>query len=215
MKKVVVVNGSPRMNGNTAKMLEYAAQGAKDAGAEIVHVDLYRLNYKGCASCFSCKSKDASKHGKCALQDELTPVLQMIKESDALIVGTPMYVHSITSAMQAFLERFFFMHLSYDSIYETYYDGKLNIGFVYTMGQPVDKSKSVGYDKIFENHMYWQRLFGGKMEYVCTCNAYQFDDYSKYAAGMFDVNAKTESREKQFPIDCQNVYKMGRRMVEE
>ncbi len=215
MKKVVIVNGSPRLNGNTATLLQHAANGASDAGAEVVHVNLYQLNYKGCVSCFSCKSKDVSKHGKCALHDDLTPILQMIKESDALIVGTPMYVHCISGAMQSFLERFIFMHLSYDSVDETYYDGKLNIGFVYTMGQPPGTQESVGYDKIFNNHMSWQRLFGGKMEYVTTCHAWQFDDYSKYAAGAFNLEAKTEIREKQFPIDCQNAYEMGRRLVEE
>ena len=203
------------MNGNTAQMLEYAAKGAKDAGAEVTRVNLYRLNYKGCISCFSCKGKDKSKHGKCALKDDLTPILEMIAESDALIVGTPMYIHSITGATQSFLERLVFMNLSYDDINETYYNGKLNIGFVYTMGQPIDTLESVGYDKIFNNHTNWKRLFGGKLESVKTCNAYQFDDYSKYAAGVFNVEQKKENYEKQFPIDCQSAYEMGKRMVED
>ena len=214
MKKVVIVNGSPRRNWNTATMLKHAADGARDAGAEVVEVNLYSLNYKGCISCFSCKTKDASKHGKCALKDDLSPVLETIQNSDVLIVGTPMYIHNITGATQSFLERLVFMHLSYDSMEETYYDGKLNIGFIYTMGMPGGNLEQVGYDKIIKNHQ-WSRIFGGTMDYVITTDAYQFDDYSKYAAGMFDVEKKRKLRETQFPIDCQNAYNMGKRLVEE
>ena len=215
MKKVVIVNGSPRKNGNTAEMLRHAANGARDAGAEVVEVNLYGLNYKGCISCFSCKTKDTSKHGKCALKDDLSPVLETIQNSDVLIVGTPMYIHNITGATQSFLERLVFMHLSYDSIEETYYDGKLNIGFVYTMGMPKENLESVGYNQMFENQKQWKRIFGGEVEYITTCDAYQFSDYSKYAAGMFNVEKKAKLRETQFPIDCQNAYDMGKRLVEQ
>lgn len=52
--KALFINGSPRKNGNTAKLLQRAMEGARDAGAEVEMVNLYdhSLNYKGCMSCF-------------------------------------------------------------------------------------------------------------------------------------------------------------------
>ena len=57
MTKVMIINGSPRKNFNTAKLLKSAAQGAEAAGAETEIVHLYDLSYKGCISCLMCKRK--------------------------------------------------------------------------------------------------------------------------------------------------------------
>ena len=73
--KALFVNGSPRKNWNTHKMLESAMQGAKDAGAECELVHLYAQPFKGCVSCFACKLKNAKTHGLCVIKDSLRPVL--------------------------------------------------------------------------------------------------------------------------------------------
>ena len=56
MMKALFINGSPRKNGNTAKLLQRAMEGAEAAGAEVEWVNLYdrKLNIKGCMSCFAC-----------------------------------------------------------------------------------------------------------------------------------------------------------------
>lgn len=60
MKKpfVIAFNGSPRQSGNTVTLFENAMEGARSQGAEVKRIDLYRLNDKGCSSCFYCKRKD-------------------------------------------------------------------------------------------------------------------------------------------------------------
>ena len=60
MKKVIIIDGGPRRNMNTAHMLQKFAEGAKSAGGdiEVKTVRLYDLDYKGCMSCMSCKLKD-------------------------------------------------------------------------------------------------------------------------------------------------------------
>lgn len=82
MKKIIAINGSPRRNGNTAELLQHALRGAADAGAETELVHLYSLNFKGCLSCFYCKRKD-KEHGVCAVKDDLSPVIERVKEADA------------------------------------------------------------------------------------------------------------------------------------
>ena len=74
--KALFVNGSPRKNWNTHKMLESAAKGAAEAGAETEIVHLYDMAFKGCVSCFACKVKGNRTNGLCAFRDPLTPVLE-------------------------------------------------------------------------------------------------------------------------------------------
>ena len=79
------INGSPRKNGNTAKLLNRAMEGAKDAGAEVEMVNLYDrdLVYKGCMSCFACKVKGGRK-GVCSFKDGLQPVVNKPKRSASI-----------------------------------------------------------------------------------------------------------------------------------
>ena len=66
------------MEHSNPKRLEGAAsQGAK---TELIH--LYDLNYKGCISCFACKTLGGKSYGKCAAQDYLTPIFSRIEQAD-------------------------------------------------------------------------------------------------------------------------------------
>lgn len=92
MKKVIAINGSPRKTGNTATLLQKALEGASSnwgVQTEIIH--LYDLSYKGCTSCFSCKRKNNKHRGTCAMNDELTPVLDKVVNCDILVLGSPIY----------------------------------------------------------------------------------------------------------------------------
>ena len=60
MKKIIIIDGGPRRNMNTAQMLQKFAEGAQSAGEhiEVKTYRLYDLDYKGCMSCMACKLKD-------------------------------------------------------------------------------------------------------------------------------------------------------------
>ena len=108
MTKVMIINGSPRKNFNTAKLLKEAAGGAEDAGAEVEIVHLYDMLYKGCISCLMCKRKGADIKGLCFYKDALTPVLEKCLNADAVILGTPVYHSYPTGMLRSFMERFMF-----------------------------------------------------------------------------------------------------------
>lgn len=108
MTKVMIINGGPRKNFNTAKMLQEAEKGAADAGAETEFVNLYDLNYKGCVSCLMCKRKGVETNGLCFYKDALTPVLEKCLHADAVIIGSPVYHSYPTGMCRAFMERFLF-----------------------------------------------------------------------------------------------------------
>ena len=90
MKKIVVVNASPRVNMNTGTLIREAAKGAESEGAEVQIIDLYRLDkVHGCMSCFACKLKP--NEGKCVYRDGLEPVLEAIRNADGLVIGTSIF----------------------------------------------------------------------------------------------------------------------------
>ena len=148
------------------------------------------------------------------MRDELSPVLDRVVDGDALFLGTPIYLHNITGAMQSFLERFIFMNLSYDDPEESYFDGRMNIGFFFAMGMPAEMMDSFNYGALIENLMSWKDLFRGECAYMTSNDTYQFDDYSRYAAKLFDEKHKAEVRNEQFPKDCQSAYDLGKRLTE-
>ncbi|MGA7143215.1 MAG: flavodoxin family protein, partial [Desulfobacterales bacterium] len=89
---VMAFNGSPRKkNWNTVTLLHNALEGAASAGADTELIQLYDLNFSGCISCFSCKKISRKEDGICAVQDDLTSVLDRVRNADALIIGTPVY----------------------------------------------------------------------------------------------------------------------------
>ena len=113
MKKITVVNAGPRKGWNTDIIISEAAEGARSAGAVIERFDLFRLErYTGCISCFGCKKEKFKGH--CICRDGLTPVLDSIRESDGLIIGSPNYLGNLTASFRALYERLVFQNLTYN-----------------------------------------------------------------------------------------------------
>ena len=88
---VIAFNGSPRKKWNTATLLGKALEGAASQGAETELIHLYDLNFKGCKSCFACKTKGGKSYGRCAVKDDLTPIFKRVEEVDAVVFGSPNY----------------------------------------------------------------------------------------------------------------------------
>lgn len=211
--KAIAINGSPRKNWNTATLLMKSLEGAASVGAETDLIHLYDLDFKGCCSCFACKRKANNFNGYCAMKDDLTEVLKKVMSSDILIFGSPIYLGNITGAMKSFMERLIFANLSYDSADRTNFTGTIQTGYIYTMGLPHEMIEPFGYHYIFESNKNYLKLLNGHSEYIISADCYQFDDYSKYAASNFSAEHKAKIREEQFPVDCQNAFKMGEELA--
>jgi len=206
---VLAFNGSPRKNWNTATLLNKALEGAASQGAATEFIHLYDLNYRGCISCFACKRKDGKSYGKCAVMDDLTPVLQKIEKADAIIIGSPIYFGDVTGLLRSFLERLMFQYLVYDTNYSSLFKNKISVGFIYTMNVDHNRLEQVGYEQSFKGtEMSMARIFGSS-ESLFVTDTYQFDDYSKYVATAFDEKEKARRRLEAFPNDCQKAFEMG------
>ena len=211
--KVIAVNGSPRKNWNTATLLQKVLDGAASQGAETEIFHLYELNYKGCISCFSCKTKNGQSYGRCAVKDDLTPILKEVEEVDAIILGSPIYFGTVTGEMKSFMERLMFPYTTYTDPPGTLFSRKIRTGFIYTMNIQEKMVKVRGYDSYFTaNRMTLERIFGSS-ETLCSYDTYQFEDYSKYVAPRFDPIKKAKRRAEVFPKDCEDAFAMGAKFV--
>lgn len=210
--KIIAINGSPRRNWNTATLLQKALEGASTAGASTQLEHLYSLkDYKGCRSCFSCKLAGGASYGKCAVQDGLTPMLELARESDAVIIGSPIYCADVTSATRALLERMIFPVVPYSKERKSLLGKKIPIGLVFTMGAPAASSF---YKEIFANIQNLMKNIYGPCSVMASFDTYQFDDYGKYESSLFDVAAKERVRKEQFPQDCRSAFEFGRKLAE-
>jgi len=100
--QVIAFNGSPRKGWNTATLLEKALAGAASKGAATELFHLYDLDFKGCKSCFGCKTRGGASYGRCAVKDDLTPILKSIESADAILLGSPIYFWGVSGRDEVF-----------------------------------------------------------------------------------------------------------------
>ncbi len=204
--KAIILNGSPRKKWNTDLMLREAEKGAASVGAETEYINLFDLNYTGCRSCMACKRKGADRC-KCYWKDDLSPVIDSIFSADALIIGSPIYLGDITSQVHGLIERLHFCTLSYDD-YSNYFTGKVNVGIILTMNAPKPYYNMSYKKKAKEIAGIFKSLNGDVEVYPC-CDTLQVNDYSKFEMSSFNEAHKKEMREKNFPNDLENAFKLG------
>lgn len=101
--KVLLLNGSPRVNGNTALALEEMIQIFREEGVETEVIQVGHLPIRGCTACRGCKNT-----GKCVYPDIVNDIAQKLDESDALVVASPVYYASANSTLTALLDRLFY-----------------------------------------------------------------------------------------------------------
>ena len=211
--RVIAFNGSPRKKWNTATLLKKSLEGAESQGAETELINLYDLNFKGCKSCFSCKTKGSKSYGKCAVRDDLTPVLKKIEEVDAFILGAPIYLGTVSGEMKTFMERLMFPYLAYTNLPQSLFKKKIKTAFIYTMGIPEEQLSEYGYKLQFDTNEYILKVLFGHCESLLSMDTYQFKDYSKVVATRFDPEHKAKRRKEVFPEDCQNAFDIGVRFA--
>lgn len=211
--KVIAFNGSPRKQWNTAQLLEKALQGAAQQGAETELVHLYDLEYQGCISCFACKLKDGKSYGRCAVEDDLAPLLDAVRDCRALLCGSPIYYGTVTGEMRSFLERLWFPFSAYTEPPQSLFPWKIATAFIYTMNATEATAKERGFHHhIKATEIIMERIFGAA-ESLCSYDTYQFEDYAQVFAPRFDPAHKAQRRREAFPLDLAKAFALGQRLA--
>ena len=101
--KVLMVNGSPHPNGNTATALAEMQKVFEAEGVETTLLQVGNKAVRGCVACGSCREK-----GKCVFDDAVNEAAPLFEAADGLVIGTPVYYASANATVIAFLDRLFF-----------------------------------------------------------------------------------------------------------
>lgn len=101
--KVLMLNGSPHVRGNTALALAEMEKIFADSGVDCEIVQVGSQPVRGCVACGYC-----AVHGKCVVKDQVNEVAEKLRDADALVVASPVYYGSANSSLTAFLDRLFF-----------------------------------------------------------------------------------------------------------
>ena len=101
---ILVLNGSPRQNGNTAKMVTAFCEGAESSRHTVKTVNVCKLNVKGCLACEYCHSRGK---GKCIQKDDMQDIYSLLKDTNMLVLASPIYYHGISGQLKCVIDRFY------------------------------------------------------------------------------------------------------------
>jgi len=103
--KILVLNGSPRLNGNTRIALNEIVRGiqAHVGGADVEMIDIATRSLSGCTNCDACKENG----GTCITPDDSALIIQKIYDADAVVFGTPVYFWGMTSQMKMVIDKLY------------------------------------------------------------------------------------------------------------
>jgi multimeric flavodoxin WrbA len=207
-------NGSSRKKKwNTVTLLEKLLEGAVSMGAKTELVQLYDLQFSGCISCFSCKRRDRKENGVCAVQDDLTPVLERVREADVLVLGSPVYYGTESAAARAFIERLCFPYNKYSKDLQSLFPRRINTALIYTMNVDDEMLGSFGFERHFQlTRQIMERHFGS-CELLLATNTLQYSDYDKYESERFDKTEKLNHHQFVFPLQCKKAFELGARLA--
>ena len=114
MSKVLIINGSPRVNGNTTIAVREMENVFKENGVEVTTVQVGNKDIRGCVACGHC-----FKTGKCVFDDVVNELAPLFEAADGLVVASPVYYASANATLIACLDRLF---------YSTHFDKRMKVG---------------------------------------------------------------------------------------
>ena len=112
--QVLILNGSPRKEGNTSIATREMTEVFEAEGVKVEELQVGNLAIRGCIACGSC-----AKTGKCVFDDVVNEVAPKFEEADGLVLATPVYYASANATLVALLDRLF---------YSTHFDKTMKVG---------------------------------------------------------------------------------------
>ena len=98
-KKVLIISSSPRRGGNSERLCEEFAAGARSAGHQVELVFLAEKKLNFCTACYACRS------GKCPYADDAPEIVQKMLNADVIVLGTPIYFFTMCAQLKTLIDR--------------------------------------------------------------------------------------------------------------
>ncbi len=101
-KNILILKGSPRQHGNSATLAERAADGAREAGAQVESIYLHELQILPCNACDLC-----TETAECVIEDDMTPLYPKLAAADAILLATPVYWFTYSAQLKLCIDRWY------------------------------------------------------------------------------------------------------------
>ena len=101
-KNILILTGSPRKDGNSAKLAEAFSKGAQAAGHSVTLYNAAEKDIKGCINCDTCFSKGTA----CSIADDFNELAPLVEQADMLVFATPLYSFTFPAKLKAALDKF-------------------------------------------------------------------------------------------------------------
>ena len=119
--KVLIINGSPRQNGNSSRLIEEIASIFNKEGVE---VDLYQVGAKAIRGCMACGY--CYEHGECVFKDDVNDLAKRLEAADGLVITSPVYYGSANGTLISLLDRLF---------YSSSFDRRFKVGAAFAIAR--------------------------------------------------------------------------------
>ena len=103
-QKILILNGSPRKNGNTTKLVEAFTKGARNSGNTVTTFFLDTMNIHPCKGCLGGGKNPASP---CTQKDDMDLIYPAYRDADVVVLASPLYYDAVTGQMKAAFDRLF------------------------------------------------------------------------------------------------------------
>ena len=183
-KNIIVLKGSPRVNGNSNTLANQVAAGAKEAGAVVESFFLQNMNIQPCDACDTCEETS----GVCIIKDDMQTLYPKLRQADTLVLASPVYWFTISAQLKACIDRWYAFEFDDDKSMR----GK-KVGIVLSYGD-TDLHTSGGINAIHTFESMFRYLSG---EIVGTVHGTAMD--------VGDIEKQTELME--------NAYKLGQKLA--
>ena len=105
--EILVLNGSPRPNGNTAAMVEAFAEGAREKGHAVHIVPVCQMHIAGCVACEYCHQERSGHERQCVQRDDMQEVYPLLDEAEMIVLASPIYYPNFTGQLQCAISRIY------------------------------------------------------------------------------------------------------------
>jgi multimeric flavodoxin WrbA len=126
--KILGIEGGPRKDGNTEKLVKEVLAGAQETGCRTEFLKLADLTINYCRGCGSCRAT-----GQCVIEDDMDRVVEAIQQSDVIVIGSPIYAWQVSGTTKVFMDR---LCRLLTPEYKSRLNGTKKIAFAYTQGNP-------------------------------------------------------------------------------
>ncbi|WP_094606177.1 Putative NAD(P)H-dependent FMN-containing oxidoreductase YwqN [Sporomusa silvacetica DSM 10669] len=99
-KKILILSGSPREEGNSDVLCEQFKQGAQEAGHKVEKIFINDKKIHACVACYACRG-----NGTCAFKDDMAEILEKMVQADVIVLASPVYFYSINGQIKILIDR--------------------------------------------------------------------------------------------------------------